>query len=281
MLESKNETNNRPFLRWAGSKRQLVPELSKYWGDGYSRYIEPFVGSASLFFYLSPKLAILGDLNSELIAMYQQVKSNLPAVLSELNTMKRSKEEYLRLRATKPDTLKPDQRAARFIYLNRYCFNGLYRTNRAGEFNVPYGGDKSGELPTVEVLKRCSLCLKSAKLVKGSFEHTLEMAQPGDFVYMDPPFSVTAWRVFNEYNAMIFSKHQLQVLRNYVMELNAKGIKFVISYAECEEGISLGKGFHIEKVAVRRNIAGFTASRRKTSELLISNVIPANGGGLL
>ena len=278
MLEAQDGHLVKPFLRWAGSKRQLIPKLSKYWATNCTRYIEPFVGSASLFFSLAPTSAILGDVNAELMAMYQQVKSNLPAVLAELGKMKKSREEYIRLRATKPFTLKPEQRAARIIYLNRFCFNGLYRTNRAGEFNVPFSGDRTGEIPTVEVLKGCSSCLQSAELVTGSFESTLEKAQPGDFVYMDPPFSMMARRVFNEYDASVFSQRQLGLLRDWILQLNNKGIRFLVSYAESEEGASLSKGFHVEIVDVRRNIAGFAANRRKTNELLISNMKPTLNG---
>lgn len=278
MLEAQVGHLVRPFLRWAGSKRQLIPKLSKYWAADCTRYIEPFVGSACLFFNLAPISAVLGDVNAELMATYQQVKSNLPAVLAELGKMKKSKEDYIRLRATKPFTLKPEQRAARFIYLNRFCFNGLYRTNRTGEFNVPFSGDRTGEIPTAEVLKRCSSCLQSAELVTGSFEITLEMAQTGDFVYMDPPFSVMARRVFNEYDASVFSQRQLSMLRDWIVQLNNKGIRFLVSYAESEEGNLLSKGFYVETVKVRRNIAGFVANRRQTNELLISNMLPMLNG---
>jgi DNA adenine methylase len=281
MLETQDEYLVRPFLRWAGSKRQLLPKLSKYWTVDCTRYIEPFVGSASLFFKLTPTSAILGDVNAELMATYQQVKGNLAAVFAELGKMKKSKEDYIRLRATKPSTLKPEQRAARLIYLNRFCFNGLYRTNRTGEFNVPFSGDRTGEIPTAEALKRCSFCLQNAELVTGSFENTLKTAQSGDFIYMDPPFSVVARRVFNEYDASVFSQRQLMVLRDWLVQLNNKGIRFLVSYAESEEGILLSKGFYVETVNVRRNIAGFAANRRKTNELLISNVKPTIDGDFI
>lgn len=281
MLTAQDGQIVRSFLRWAGSKQQLIPKLSKYWAADCTRYIEPFVGSASLFFNLSPASAVLGDVNAELMATYQQVKSNLPAVLAELGKMNKSKEDYIRLRATKPFTLKPEQRAARLIYLNRFCFNGLYRTNRTGEFNVPYSGDRTGEIPTAELLRKCSFCLQSAELVTGSFEITLEMARPGDFVYMDPPFSVVARRVFNEYDASVFNRRQLSILRDWILQLNNKGIRFLVSYADSEEGNLLSKGFYVNIVRVRRNIAGFVANRRQTNELLISNMLPMVNGDFL
>src|SRR5580658_6327776 len=131
-----------PFLRWAGSKRRLLPTLQTFWTKKHKRYIEPFAGSACLFFAIKPPKAILGDLNPELISTYIEVKYRLPGVLAELAKLPPwNKREYLRLRSLDTATLEPRARAARFIYLNRFCFNGIYRTNLKGQFNVPYSGD--------------------------------------------------------------------------------------------------------------------------------------------
>jgi DNA adenine methylase len=245
--------------------------LSSYWSNQYNRYVEPFAGSACLFFRLRPKQAILGDLNAELIATYREVKHRLPAVISALRKLKKSRIEYLKLRATEPLSLTPSARAARFIYLNRFCFNGLYRTNRSGQFNVPYGGDKSGNIPSESFLKNCSRFLKNAALFAGDFEKILKKVRSGDFVYMDPPFSVNARRVFNEYDAAIFGLEDLQRLRRWMEILAEMNIKFLVSYAECDEADFLRKGFHTEVVTVKRHIAGFTESRLYSNELLISN----------
>src|SRR6266511_4373296 len=126
-----------PFLRWAGSKRKLLPVLSAYWsGEKYSRYVEPFAGSACFFFCISPHEALLGDINPELIFTFEQVKKNLPEVLDALRKYRKSKRQYLDLRALDPSSLEDTDRAARFIYLNRYAFNGIYRTNKEDRFNV-------------------------------------------------------------------------------------------------------------------------------------------------
>ncbi|MCJ7532063.1 MAG: Dam family site-specific DNA-(adenine-N6)-methyltransferase [Anaerolineales bacterium] len=263
-----------PFLRWAGSKRQVVPVLSRYWDGKYSRYVEPFVGSASLFFYLSPSRALLGDINAELIATYDQVKQNLPSLLMELKNIRKGRRNYLRIRALDPSGLTPSFRAARFIYLNRYCFNGLYRTNQAGQFNVPYGDNKSGKIPSDTTFERNSLCLQKAQLVIGSFEYTLEKVQTGDFVYMDPPFKVKAKRVFNQYDSSAFDQVALQRLREWLIRLNKMKIPFLVSYAESDEAYFLAQEFHVESVSVRRNISGFVESRRNATELLISNRRP-------
>ena len=261
----------KPFLRWAGSKRQLLPVLSTYWLGSFKRYLEPFLGSGSLFFYLLPNLAILGDINPNLIATYEQVKSNLPDVLSELSTMRKGKEEYYRTRSIDPSSLSPSQHAARFIYLNRFSFNGLYRTNRRGDFNVPYGGGRSGDLPSWELLEACSKALQVAQLVSGDFEVVLRQARAGDFVYLDPPYNVKASRVFNEYGPSSFEACDLERLRRWLDTLTDLGVEFVLSYAKCEEAELLMTGYTPTEITVRRNIAGFSGNRRRAGEWLISN----------
>src|SRR5713226_799695 len=159
-----------PFLRWAGSKRSLLPILQAFWTKKHKRYIEPFAGSACLFFAIKPPKAILGDLNPELIATYVEVKYRIGAVLKELGILEPAdKKEYTRLRAIDIATLTPAARAARFIYLNRFCFNGIYRTNLLGQFNVPYSGNRCGGFPQPEVFRQCSTRLRSARFVNGDF----------------------------------------------------------------------------------------------------------------
>jgi DNA adenine methylase len=263
-----------PFLRWAGSKRRLLPILRTYWKRQHKRYLEPFAGSACLFFALNPPKAILGDLNPELISTYLEVKYRLDAVLDHLGTLTpASKDEYLALRASKPTEMPPAARAARFIYLNRFCFNGIYRTNLNGEFNVPYSGDRCGNLPPAELFKKCSRRLKTARFLNGDFEAVLEHAERGDFVYMDPPFAVRARRVFREYDPSTFTHGDIKRLRGWMDRLAAARVNFVVSYAESDEADILRKGFGYETVSVRRNIAGFAAHRTLSNELLISNIL--------
>ena len=264
-----------PFLRWAGSKRQLIPRLSRYLTNGFSRYIEPFAGSASLFFSTCPSSAVLGDINGELISTYEQVRDGLGAVLDALRTMKKGRDEYLGIREIDPRTLPPPARAARFIYLNRYCFNGLYRTNLAGKFNVPYGGERTGKLPTDDHFELCSQLLQRVELVVGGFEATLDMVRAGDFVYMDPPYSVSSRRVFKEYDSSGFGSRQVENLRSWLLRLDQMNVGFLVSYAESAEAEFLQEGFLSESVAARRNIAGFAGSRRKATEILVSNRSPS------
>jgi len=168
MLEKK--TSIRPLLRWAGSKRQLIPKLSEYWSTDYKRYVEPFAGSACLYHHLQPKRALLGDLNSELIQMYNQIKLNPEAVIRYLKKLSNDKKSYLAVRKQSPEDLLPEKAAARFLFLNRFCLNGLFRTNKEGKFNVPYGGEKSGRIVTAEEIQRVSKLLQKATLISGDFE---------------------------------------------------------------------------------------------------------------
>ncbi|HEY6764029.1 MAG TPA: Dam family site-specific DNA-(adenine-N6)-methyltransferase [Candidatus Sulfotelmatobacter sp.] len=262
-----------PFLRWAGSKRRLLPALQAFWTARHKRYIEPFAGSACLFFAIKPPRAILGDLNSELIATYVEVKYRIASVLKELKMLKpESKREYKRLRSIDISTLTPGARAARFIYLNRYCFNGIYRTNMLGQFNVPYSGDRCGNVPKDEAFRECSGRLRNARLVNGDFEKVLKHAVKGDLVYMDPPYAVRAQRIFREYDPSTFTHTDITRLRGWMEKLSAAGINFVVSYAESDEADVLRKGFTYEVVTVRRHIAGFAAHRALSNELLITNI---------
>jgi DNA adenine methylase len=262
-----------PFLRWAGSKRRLLPVLKGFWTKNHKRYVEPFAGSACLFFAIKPPKALLGDLNPELISTYIQLKYRVNAVLNELRTLPPwNKEEYARLRSMDTSTLEPHVRAARFIYLNRFCFNGIYRTNLKGQFNVPYSGDRCGAMPEDEIFRQCSRRLRGARLVNGDFERVLDQAEQGDLVYMDPPYAVRARRVFREYDPSTFTSEDIARLRSWMERLNAAGINFVVSYAESDEADILKKDFSYETIAVRRNVAGFAAYRAMTNELLISNI---------
>jgi len=263
-----------PFLRWAGSKKKILPQLSEYYGKDYKRYVEPFAGSASLFFKLNPKRAILGDINNDLISTYREIKYRLPRVSRELGKLKKGKRRYYQLRSLDVATLSPAQRAARFIYLNRFCFNGLYRTNMKGLFNVPYGGEKAGNIPSDDALSSCAKVLKKVRLVSGDFAKTIKCVKPGDFVYMDPPFSTKSKRVFTEYDKTIFGEADVKRLRKWMEFLALKKIDFVVSFADCNEGDYLKKDFYSKIISVNRQIAGFASNRTSTKELLISSFPP-------
>lgn len=263
-----------PFLRWAGSKKQLIPRLRDLWSEGLCRYIEPFAGSASLFFELEPQQAILGDANGELISTLRAVKYNVREVVNHLRRLPSGKRAYYKVRALEPNNLSRPQIAARFIYLNHYCFNGIFRTNRQGRFNVPYGPPKNGGRVKAERLLKAARLLKNAKLVNGDFAKTLSYARRGDFVYLDPPYAVSTRRLFAEYlpPSNSFGHSDLGRLDGELHALDRRGIIFVVTYADSPEGRSLLSPWKPARVWTRRNIAGFASSRRGCYELLATNV---------
>lgn len=262
----------RPILRWAGSKRKIIPALAKLVPQNFERYVEPFAGSACLFFHLSPEKAVLNDINHELINTYRQIKRNPKKVIDSLSRIPdRTPATYYEFRALQPSELDPIQRASRFIFLNRLCFNGLYRTNLKGQFNVPYGGDRAGDLPTAEELLAASYAFRNVAFKAASFEEVIGKTNSSDFVYLDPPYSISNRRVFNNYSNDIFGIKNLEKLRNELERLNRNNIPFLLSYGLSKEGLVLSKGFRIHHILVQRQISGFAAHRRKARELLITN----------
>lgn len=260
------------ILRWAGSKRKLLPRLLPY-ADGFSgKYIEPFVGSAVLFHELAPEEAVLSDANEELILAYHAIAARPLDVYERIVACHATKEEYLRFRGSRPESMDEISRTARFFFLNRYCFNGLYRTNRAGSFNVPYAPQRSGSFPSWEAFRDAAARLAKATVLRADFETTLERyAAKGDFVYLDPPYAVANRRIFRQYGPETFGLEDLERLASCLYALDALGVRFLVSYAYCAEARSVFRGWRQSKVFTQRNIAGFVSSRRTAAELLVTN----------
>lgn len=261
-----------PIFRWAGSKKKQLARLTAFWDSSYERYIEPFAGSAALFFRLEPTKAILTDLNSELIQAYQAIKLDPEHIHSLVSKFEISSDSYYRLRRVNPKSLTLTERAARFLYLNRLCFNGIYRTNRAGEFNVPFGGKKIPPLPGIESLRQCALMLEQTEIVHCDFGKTLSRARMGDFVYLDPPYTTDMRRVFKEYGPKEFTLRDLQRLSEHLLKMHNRGVHFVLSYADCKEAREAFAIWRPNRIRVRRNIAGFSNRRRYAYELLVTNI---------
>ena len=256
-------------IRWAGSKKQSVHLLKQYWNGG--RYIEPFAGSACLFFELEPEQAILGDLNWELVEALSALQTDVDRVLSRLRKFQVGEGAYYDIRRRDPKKLERFELAARFLYLNRYCFNGLYRTNLRGEFNVPYGPPRSGLGVDQQVVRGAARLLKRATVLHGDFETTVSHAREGDFVYLDPPYVVNKRRIFREYLPASFAASDLSRLQSLLFQLDRRRISFVITYADSEEARKLLSPWRPRRVRNRRNIAGFASSRRFSYELLATN----------
>jgi DNA adenine methylase len=259
------------FIRWAGSKRQALGHLRQHWTSSHKRYIEPFAGSACLFFDLQPQNAVLGDINQELMCAMRAVRQNPYVVLECYRRLPRSKRAYYTIRGLEAGRLSDVERAARFLYLNRYCFNGLYRTNSKGQFNVPYGPPR-GKAPLDErVITDASRALQNALLLTADFQVTLSHVRSGDFVYLDPPYVTSSRRVFCEYLPGSFKKDDLRRLGETLRELNSKGAVFLITYGDSPEARKLLAPWNPRRLRTRRNIAGFSGHRRDSYELIATN----------
>lgn len=259
-------------VRWAGSKRQMLGLLRDHW-SGQSRYIEPFAGSACLFFDLEPLDAIIGDLNEELIESYRILRDCPEDLIKKIKEWRPTRETYYQVRSLALNKLSRIDSAARFFFLNRYCFNGLYRTNLNGKFNVPFGAPNKDHQIDENQLRAASVALHRARLMNTDFMITLDQAREGDFVYLDPPYVLKEKRVFTEYLANSFQRSDLDRLRDGLISMDKRGVTFVITYAECDEARDLMKGWNPKRWLARRNIAGFASNRRFSPELIATNRI--------
>lgn len=255
-----------PFLKWAGGKQWLARRLRRLVPKDAGRYFEPFLGGGALYFALLPRTAILADINVELIETYRAVRDYPGEVINALSAWSNSKEDYYAVRAT--TYADPATRAARFVYLNKTCWNGLYRLNRKGEFNVPYG-NSGREVFDEEVIHAASRALASAILRASDFEHSLADASRGDFVYLDPPYTVLhSHNGFRRYNERIFSWEDQVRLARVATQLADIGCMVAISNADAPEVRKLFASFSCFSISRVSTISGDPSLRRKTSEAL-------------
>lgn len=259
-----------PILRWAGSKRKLLPLLINASPKTFVRYAEPFVGSGVLFLKLPVQHALLGDLNSDLIDTYRTVRDHPRAVWNRVMNMSREPTFYYELRSAQPATLKPLDRAARFVYLNRFCFNGVYRTNKLGQFNVPRGSGKLS-VPQFEVFSNFAKKLQHADLSCTDFQGLVDRTESGDFLYLDPPYALGEKRDRGEYGAGSFRENDEERLLKSVISASDRGVKVLLSYSPSDSITAGLKGWHFHSLSVSRSVAGFAGQRRSANEILVSN----------
>jgi DNA adenine methylase len=269
----------RPFLKWAGGKGQLLWELLACVAAAgeFGRYHEPFVGGGALFFGLvgslsSRRKACLSDNNRNLIDCYLGLQKNVEGVIELLKAHKaRHGEDYFyEVRSAAPATL--EERAARVIYLNRTCFNGLYRENSRGGFNVPFGRYKNPTICDAENLRACAKALKRAVVEQRPFEAVLKRARAGDFVYFDPPYvPVSATSNFTSYDKGGFGEDSQRRLAEVFAELAQRGVKVLLSNSETPLVRELYRGFEIETVYATRRVNSRADRRGKVPEVLVRN----------
>lgn len=277
-----------PFLKWVGGKRQLLPELTSRLPASFNSYHEPFVGGGALFFHLArfshlsrqfPKLnspVFLSDTNPELISAYEVVRDDVESLIEDLKQHIYDRDYYYQIRNSdrSPEFVlwSAVKRASRLIYLNKTCFNGLYRVNSQGQFNVPIGRYKNPRIVDEENLRACSQSLKSAQLSSASFQISTEKCQPGDFVYFDPPYAPLSQTAdFTGYTQGGFGIDRQEELRDTCVSLHKRDVKFMVSNSDVPLIRKLYQNFRIETVQVSRAVNSNSARRGKVDEVIIRN----------
>lgn len=259
-----------PFLNWAGGKRWLVSSCKESFPKNYNAYIEPFLGSGAVFFGIQPHTAILSDMNPDLMETYQAIKDDWEKVEKALREhhKKHSKEYYYKMRDSRPRTAY--SKAANFIYLNRTCWNGLYRVNLKGKFNVPIGTKENVILDT-DNFEKISNILSNAKLFSGDFEEIIEKSSYGDLLFVDPPYTVKHnFNNFIKYNEKLFKWDDQIRLRNCLLRAKERGVHIFGTNANHDSVKDLyQKEFNLNEVQRNSLIASESRRRGKIQELFI------------
>ena len=261
----------RPFLKWAGGKKQLLRAIASRFPQQFGCYHEPFLGGGAVFFGLEPCSAVISDINEELIATYKAVRDNVQAVIGALERHRATSEHYYRVRARETTDMTIAERAARMIFLNRTCFNGLYRVNRKGNFNVPFGRhtnlrlyDRSNLLQVAQVLRHVDIRHESVFSLKGRVRR-------GDLVYFDPPYDpVSPTSSFTSYTTAGFGRDEQVRLASLFAHLADHGVHVVLSNSDTPFIRRLYTGFRIDRVMVRRAINNRGDKRGAVGEVLVS-----------
>lgn len=265
-----------PIVKWVGGKRQLMFELLKNMPQIYNRYFEPFIGGGALFFELQPEQAYISDMNEELINLYQVVRDNVDELITDLKKHDISKEYFMEIRnidrTEDYENWSSIQKASRFIYLNRTCFNGMYRVNSKGEFNVPFGHYKNPRIVDENNLTNCSNLLQRTEIRHADFSEILTKVQEGDFVYFDPPYvPLSETSSFTSYTKDGFDIDMQFKLRDVCDKLDSIGVKFLLSNSDTKLVNELYENYNIKKVFASRQINANADGRGKITEVLVRN----------
>jgi len=261
----------RPFLKWAGGKRQLLREIVERLPNHYGTFHEPFVGGGALFFHLRPRHAVLSDQNDRLIRAYKGVRDNVSGVVDLLSKYENRKEVFLEMRKVSIDERTDVEVAAWLIFLNKTGFNGLYRVNSRNIFNVPFGNNPRANICDRDTLNSCSRVLQNADLNCEDFEAVLGRAERGDLVYFDPPYvPVSGTSYFTSYTSHGFGPKDQARLRDVALELKRRGVFVVLSNSSAQLVKDLySSDFSCIPVAASRLVNSKVGARGKISELLI------------
>ncbi len=276
------EEKPKPFVKWVGGKRQVLKQfrlLNLYppanFDSKSNKYFEPFVGGAALFFDLLPEKAEFSDLNGELVITYNVIKNDVDELIKSLKKYKLDKEYFLEIRAQNPESLSDIDTASRFIYLNRTCFNGMYRVNNKGGFNVPYGKYTNPLICDEVNLRKASISLQNVEIKKQDYREILKKAKKGDFVYFDPPYyPVSKTASFTSYTSEAFLDKEQIELRDTFAQLHRRGCFVMLSNSDTSfinKIYSEITGVNITKVQAGRAINSDASKRGKITEVLVTN----------
>ena len=266
----------RPVLKWVGGKGRLLPELLARLPQTYGAYHEPFVGGGALFFALAGAGRLgqvyLSDANAALIDVYLALRDDVDGVIIALQAHRYEHDHYYHVRAQRPDDLTLPERAARVIYLNKTCYNGLYRENRAGQFNVPFGRYANPTICDEPNLRAASAILQQADIARRRFDTVLDYAKAGDFVYFDPPYvPLSSTANFTTYDRTGFGPDDQTQLRDVFAELAQRGVRAMLSNSDTPFVRELYAGFRVEQLFAARAVNSKANGRGKVAELLVMN----------
>ncbi|MGA9521159.1 MAG: Dam family site-specific DNA-(adenine-N6)-methyltransferase [Myxococcaceae bacterium] len=261
----------RGLLRIPGTKASWVEQLAAWCPARFGSYFEPFLGGGALFFHLGPQRAVLSDVNSEFANLYRVLQQRPVEFIEKLSRYQNTEADYYRERGRRPESLAPVERAARTYFLNQTCFNGIYRVNKSGLFNVPYGKRTRSDWSKLEFLEKASRLLQNVELREGDFEIGLRGCGEGDFVYLDPPYDLLPGAKVLRYQADAFSFEEQERLAARIRALDAKGVRFLLSNADTPRIRELYRGFDIAPILVRRRVGGHLDRRGNAAEVLIRN----------
>ena len=270
--DNKNVQKYKPILKWAGGKTQLLEHLLPKIPKEYNKYIEPFFGGGALFFALKPNNSIIADSNPELINLYRVIAKDVNSLISELKNLKNEKEFFYDIRRMEFSELSEIEAAARTIFLNKTAFNGLYRVNKKGQFNVPFGYYKNPKILDEDQLLAASKLLKKTKILLGDFKDVLcENAKKGDFIFLDPPYlPVSKYSDFKRYTKEQFHEKDQILLANLVNKLSKKGCHILLTNSNHPLIHELYKDFNIDIYKTKRNINS-KSTNRKGEDIIVSN----------
>jgi DNA adenine methylase len=265
------------FVKWAGGKKQLLDQFKPFFPEKIERYFDPFVGGGAVAFFVikhfKPKEVFLSDINEELINCLNMIKDDVENLINELKILKQAhnKEAYYIIRAKNPKDLSKLQRAARFIYLNKTCFNGLYRVNSKDGFNVPIGSYKNPLICSEEDLREISSLLQNIIIKKRQFYEIENEVKRGDFIYFDPPYYPLKKDSFTTYTKEQFLEKEQEKLKELFKALDQKGANVMLSNSDTDFIKSLYKGYKIGTVKATRMINCDATKRGKINEVVVTN----------